>query len=447
VRSAYEGEVRMFPSKVLLLGIVVVCVTVAAMPPVGAQRDEQPKATEIGITADEIRIAIIADVESPIAPGVFKSQVDAIRGYAAYVNKRGGIADRKLVVDFFDSKLSADEARNATIRACTDDFAMVGTAVVFMTNVDDMVQCPDAAGAVTGLPDLNTFSQELVHQCSPVSYSVSPPQLDCATKDQPTKTYRASLGQIRYYVKQHKDLHGICIGPNDLRSTTVTGRVHCAAARKLGVKHDGEGFYGVSARAPQTALTPIVSVAKSSGSTYFNSLLSYAQVISLRKEAKLQGLTSVQVWDCSRSCYNKQFLAAGPDVEGQYVFLNTLPLEEAKRNKALAAYRKAVGPDNADAFGATAWAAAILFHETIDKLVERDGANGITRAKFLEEVARTHAFDADGLLATTDVGGRVPSNCYFLGQVRDGEYVRVNPKKPGTFDCSPKNVAIVQVAD
>jgi ABC-type branched-subunit amino acid transport system substrate-binding protein len=437
----------MVPRRFLLLSALVVCVALLAIPPVGAQRDEQPQATDIGITDDEIRVAVLADVESPLAPGLFQSQVDAVNAYADYINDRDGIAGRKLVVDFFDTKLNGDEARNATIRACSEDFAMVGTAVVFMTNVDDMVQCPDAAEAVTGLPDLNTFSQEVVHQCSPVSYGVSPPQLDCATKDQSTKTYRASMGQIRYYVKQNKELHGVCIGPNDLKSTSITGRVHCAAARKVGVEHDGEGWYGVSARAPQTAMTPIVAAAKSTGATYFNTLLSPNQVISLRKEAKLQGLNSVEVWDCSRSCYSKQFLAAGPDVEDHYVFLNTLPLEEAKHNEALAAYRKAVGPDKADGFGATAWAAAILFHETIDKLVERDGVNGITRERFLEELARTHAFDADGLLATTDVGARVPSDCYYLAQVRDGKYVRVNPKEKGTFACSPKNVITVQVAD
>jgi ABC-type branched-subunit amino acid transport system substrate-binding protein len=433
-------------SKVSLLVAVVTVVALLGATPVGAQGDK-PAATEVGITADEIRVAIVADVDSPLAPGVFQSQVNAMKAYANYVNRRDGIAGRKLVVDFVDSKLNPDAARNATIKACAEDFAMVGTAVVFMTNVDDMVACVDKTGAATGLPDFNTFSQELVHQCSPVSYSVSPPQLDCSTKDQSTKTYRASLGQIRYYLKQHKDLHGICIGPNDLKSTAITGRVHCAAARKLGVKHDGEGFYGVSARAPQTALTPVVGAAKGAGSTYFNTLLSYAQVISLRKEAKLQGLDSVEVWDCSRTCYSKDFLAAGPDVEGHYVFLNTLPLEEAKANKALAAYRKAVGPENADAFGATAWAAAILFHESIDKIVERDGINGLTRKKLLEEVAATHTFNADGMLATTDVGGRVPSNCYFLGQVQDGKYVRVHPKRSGSFDCSPKNVAVVQVAD
>src|SRR4029453_13862028 len=150
----------MIARSAVLVSVAVACVALLAMPPVAAGGEEQPKATEVGITPDEIRVAVVADVESPLAPGIFQSQVDAMKGYARFVNKRGGIAGRRLVVDFFDSKLSADEARNATIRACTDDFAMVGTAVVFMTNADDMVQCPDATGAVTGLPDLNTFSQE-----------------------------------------------------------------------------------------------------------------------------------------------------------------------------------------------------------------------------------------------------------------------------------------------
>jgi len=421
---------------------------VATGLPVAAQDDEEPQATEIGITPDEIRVAVVADVDSPLAPGQFQSQVDAVNGYAEFVNKRGGIAGRKLVVDFIDSKLNPDESRNATIKACAEDFAMVGTAAVFLTNVDDMVECVDMQGNPTGLPDINTFSQEIPHQCSPVSYSVSPPQLDCATKDQPVKTYRASLGQIRWYKKQDKDLHGICVGPNDLKSTSITGRVHCAAAEKLGVKLDGEGFYGISGRAPQTAMTPIVGAAKASNANYFNTLLGFGQVISMRKEAKLQGLNSVEVWDCSRSCYSREFLEqGGPDVEGQYTFLNTLPLEEAKHNKRLRQYINAVGEDKADAFGATAWAAAILFHEAIDQIVERDGINGITRAKLLEELSKVEDFDAGGMLAPTDVGARVPSECYFLGQVQNGEYVRVHPKKPGTFDCHPKNLVTVEIAD
>ena len=64
----------------------------------------------------------------------------------------------------------------------------------------------------------------------------------------------------------------------------------------------------------------------------------------------------VDALDAVASEKNLRPLAGGTDVENQYVFLNTLPLEEANHNKELAAYGKAVGPDNADAFGATALA-------------------------------------------------------------------------------------------
>ena len=181
--------------------------------------------------------------------------------------------------------------------------------------------------------------------------------------------------------------------------------------------------------------------------TYIYSLLADAQAISLRREAKLQGLNSVDVWDCSSACYSSQFLKGGSDVEGEYVPLTTLPLAEAKSNKALAAYVKAVGRSKASGFGALAWVAGILFHETIDRIVASDGVNGITRENLLQELATTHDFDAKGMLGATDIGARRPSQCYDLLQVKSSKFVRVHPKKKGTFDCSPKNVAVVKLTD
>jgi ABC-type branched-subunit amino acid transport system substrate-binding protein len=431
-----------------LLSVVVLLAVVALVAwPAGAQSGDAPAAGEVGITKDKIRVAVIADVDSPLAPGVFKGQVDGMKAYARYVNAHGGIAGRKLVVDFIDSHLSADEARDATIKACSDDFAMVGTAVVFMNNVDDMVGCKDSAGVASGLPDINTFSGEIAQQCSPVSYSVSPGELDCSTKNATTKTYRVSFGQIRYYLSRHKGLHGICIIPSDLKAAETTGRGQCAAVKELGVKLDGPGYYDVSATVPQSGLTSIIGAAKADGSTYVSTLSSAGQAISVRKEAKLQGLNTVKVWDCSRACYTNEFLAGGADVEGEYAYLNTLPLDEAKNNTALKSYLKYVGKHNANAFGETAWAAAMLFRQTIDKIVARDGINGITRARFLAELAKTQNFNAGGMLASTDVGERAPSDCYALVQVQGNKFVRVNPKKPGTFTCNAKNIATVKLGE
>ena len=59
------------------------------------------------------------------------------------------------MVDFYDSKLDANETRNATITACQNDLAMVGGLVLFLTNVDDIVNCSGpGAGRSTGLTDM-----------------------------------------------------------------------------------------------------------------------------------------------------------------------------------------------------------------------------------------------------------------------------------------------------
>ena len=65
-----------------------------------------------------------------------------MQGFAKYINGEGGLAGRKVVVDFIDSKLNGDETRNAIIKACQNDFAIVGTGALFMNNVDDLVSCP-----------------------------------------------------------------------------------------------------------------------------------------------------------------------------------------------------------------------------------------------------------------------------------------------------------------
>ena len=50
---------------------------VAVVPATAAK--ETPKATEIGVTADTIRIAVVADVDNPFSPGLFQGVVDGVQ--------------------------------------------------------------------------------------------------------------------------------------------------------------------------------------------------------------------------------------------------------------------------------------------------------------------------------------------------------------------------------
>jgi Periplasmic binding protein len=402
---------------------------------------DEPEATEVGITDSEIRIAVIADDENSLRPGIFHAAPVAVEAFAKYVNANGGLAGRKLVVDFIDSHLSPDDVRTAIIKACAEDFAMIGTTALFLNNVDDMVACTDKEGTATGLPDIPAFATEIVHQCSPVSYAITPSFLDCSTKDSAPQTWSWNAGRVRYEQKKFGEkLHGAYVFSNDLRASTIAGLTIGRAVQAAGVKSDGE--FGVSARATQSTFTPIVQQMKDASSNFVQVIAPGDAAVALRKEAKLQGIDPNDVvWDCGSQCYSPEFLEqGGADVEGTYAGLNQLPFEEAKHNKTLAAYVKSAGKENINGFGSYAWIASVLFRDTVNAIVEKSGVNGVTRQAFLDQLAATKKFNAGGMTGTVNIGDRVPTPCYMLLQVKNGKYVRVHPTKPATFDCAKKNL-------
>ena len=431
---------------IVLLAVVVVgssLVPVAA----GAQGSggkEALEASEVGITATEIRIGVLADVDNPFQPGLFEGSPNAVKAWAKWMNKNGGLANRKVVVDFIDTKLNADETRNAIITACSQDFAILGTAALFVNNTDDLVGCEDAAGEATGLPDFPVVTTEPLHQCSPVSHPINPPTLDCATRDDHPQTYRAGTAATNYYLKRFGKLHGTFIYPSDLLAAKNSQVPLFTAEQEAGIAADVDA--DVSARAPQSIYTPIIQQMKDAGSTYGRSGLGSDSTLALRKEAKIQGLTGVNVWDCAVQCYNTDFVEqGGADIEDQFVYLGFVPFEEAKSNKMMSNFLKFTGREQADGFGAQAWASAIYFRDIVEQIVETDGANGVTRAAVLAGADAINDFTAEGMIAPTDVGDRVATKCFALLQVKSSKFVRVHPKKKGTFDCTSADVATLEL--
>jgi hypothetical protein len=404
--------------------------------------NEAPKASEVGVTADTIRIAVIADVNTALAPGLFKGSELAVEGFGKYINKKGGLAKRKVQVDFIDSKLSADESRNAIIQACQNDFAIVGTTALFLNNVDDMVNCKDLSGKQTGLPDIPELTTDVSQQKSPVSFPIIAPTRDWANPS--PEIYRERVGHILWFKKNvTKDLHGVFLIPGDLKSTQITTISGWKAYQKVGVGNDGE--YTISGLDPQDKYLPYVQTLKSKNSTFARSGSNDVSMAYFRKEAATQGVTSVKVWSCSLACYSQKFLqTAGAAAEGQYIETYFVPFEEASKSPPVKAFVNTVGASNADGFGAQAWIAALFFQDVVNKVVKADGVNGLTRANFLATAKDEHSFTAQGMIGPTDIGGKVPSGCFALLQLKGGKWKRVYPTKVATFDCNKKNIQPVQ---
>jgi ABC-type branched-subunit amino acid transport system substrate-binding protein len=380
---------------------------------------------------------VVADVDNPIAPNVFKGVVDGAQAGAKFVNANGGVAGRQLKVDFIDSKLNPNEVRNAIITACGQDVAMVGTATALFSGLDDLVGCKDKAGVATGLPDIGAIVLGTPQACAPVSFPVTPSLIDCSTVGQNPQTYRGNQGPFKYLAKKNPKLNGPFLkttdSPDAERSTDVLSK----AAQKAGI--DVTGMPALSNRDTQSAFTTIVSKMKQDGSNWSDNGLAAPGAVLLRQEAAVQGLTDPKiVWQCTSACYDeKQMAAAGSAMDREYMDLGFLPFTEAKANKTLAGFMKYVGKDNANAFAVYGFEAVLAFREAATTAAK--SAAGLTRASLLTALKNFTSFDAGGMVGTVNIGGKVPSSCFVLIQWNQNKFNRAYPTKAGTFDCTTSN--------
>jgi hypothetical protein len=365
-----------------------------------------------------------------------------VKAWAKWKNDNGGLACREVVVRSADSKLSPDDAKNGIAAACGDSFAMVGTTALFLNDMTGAENCKDKAGAATGLPDLSVVQTNPQEQCSPVSYNVLPAGSSCPYSGEGERTFRVASTQYDYYLKKYPEegeLHGVWIIPADLASTIASSMPGFRVSQQLGIELDAE--FGASGLSVQSAYTPFAQAIKQHESTYARVGLDYKGTVFMRKEAQVQGVDTVKVWDCSTQCYDQRLLSeGGAAVEDQYVWINYLPFEDRDESPAIDAMLDNF--PNADGFGALAWASGELFARAVNDVVASDGPNALTRANLLEAISNIHDFDAGGFMPETDIGNRVGSPCLVAMQVQNGEFVRVNPTEPGEFDCSGKAIEI-----
>jgi hypothetical protein len=96
----------------------------------GVCSEGEPGATtEVGLTADEIRLGTVTDKGSAERPGLTQEMHDTAVAFAAWCNEHGGIGGRQVVIDDLDAKLF--EYGQRVGEACQQDFALVGGGAVF----------------------------------------------------------------------------------------------------------------------------------------------------------------------------------------------------------------------------------------------------------------------------------------------------------------------------
>jgi ABC-type branched-subunit amino acid transport system substrate-binding protein len=401
--------------------------------------------TDVGLTSKEIRIGIIADVNTSVQPGLFQKNVDAVKAWASLVNAQGGLAGRQVVVDFCDGKLDPNATTNCVIQACQNDFALVGTAANALTDLSDLDGCKNAQGKAIGIPDLAAFAFPPL-ACDKVTYMIAGYGPYCSTASSNPQTYTQNIGDFVYYASHFSNLHGIWIYNGDVPTVRIASLPGFTAAANLGIKKDGQGFYTSSGAAPQSALTPLVQVMRQGQATFGYGGATPANTILLRKEAQLQGLTSVKVWACNQGCYDASFLQAGGSaVDGEYASTSYLPFyTEWQDNPALKALvNKMGGVSSINGNALSSYIMAILFQDAVSKATANGGT--LDRQTLFAALSKETSFDADGIIGATNIAARTPSACIVISQVRSGQFARVYPAKADTFDCNPANLATIKM--
>jgi hypothetical protein len=405
------------------------------------------EATDTGVTADTITVVTMADVESPLAPGLFKGAWDGAQAWADHINAAGGLGCRQIELIQWDAMLNGNETINGFLKGCESALAMVGTTVLFSSNVEDQQTCPDAAGNPIGIPDFAYLVTEPPHQCSANSFTLQRPGASCPYESG-VRDFNVAIGAAKYLSENTNggDARGIFLVPADLPSTIASSMPVIRGIEAAGVVNDGE--FGVSGRQTQPEYAPIVQALQAAGSNFVYNGSDDQAMLKLRLEAEAQGVDPTTVtWMCSLSCYTPEFLdQGGESVEGTYVWMPFLPFTEADANPELSDFMAAIGQDFPASWGAGAWASGVLFEQVINDVVAESGPNGLTRQAVLDKARTITEFSANGMWGDTDFSTTLTqSNCFVVLQVQGGEFVRVFPEASGERQCDPTNLTSLSI--
>jgi ABC-type branched-subunit amino acid transport system substrate-binding protein len=392
----------------------------------------EPEATEIGVTAEEITVTVMADTGSQAIPGMANGSVEAVEAWADLVNEQGGLACRQVEVRTHDSKINPDESRNGYVDGCQSSLAMVGTFALAVVDASPLAQCDDQAGEPTGLPEVTAVTQNVLHFCNPTTYAVGGQGQPCPPVEGRREfQVAAELGKYMSSALGD-DAHGVYLVANTSPSTVASVMPQIRSLQDAGLAADAEA--GAAGNDPQSHYTPYATTLADEGSNFVYNTATFPSFLQFRNEAAAQGDDSVEMWMCISTCYDPAFIDAGRDLAvGTQVVLSHLPFEEAGANEEMQTFVDRV--DTHNTFSMQSWLAARLFETAVRQVAETEGPNGLTRASLLEALDGVRGFDAGGLIGPVTPSERLPPACIVIVEATEDGFERVFPEEGGELSC------------
>ena len=389
--------------------------------------DPAPGVKIPGLTAETLRVAVIADAETGgVADDRSRSVHGAMQAWAEAVNAAGGLAGRTVEVVALDAGLFGHEATLA--EACAGDiFALVGSDALFDDEGVELLAEPGC-----DLVDFPARVHSPLRAAAPRTFQAVPMSNEVV-----------EVGALRWVAdRQPVRIRSTATFFMDFPVTVIATERLVEAARSLGFKlvYDPSVAIGDSFDPfVRDMIDARVHHLLWEGDTH--------RLVDLLASASAAGL-AVGV-NCGSACHSALFLSsAGETADGVLIWSRFLPLREEVNSPELAAYRQwlaVVDPEAIpDLQGVAAWAAGRLFEEAVRRAIgagtPEEDPGALSQATVAAAASRIVNWHGHGLHGASNPGPGDPTPCGVVMGVSGGKLFRFHPIEPGTFDCSPENL-------
>jgi len=354
-----------------------------------------------GITKTQVKIGTVATLSA----GLFKGAVVGTQAYADYINSKGGINGRKVVVTSSDDQFSGATNKQATQAAVNSDFATVGNF-----SLEDSYGGKVFA-ANPGIPDVSVVLDPTTNKLPNV---YSPVPLNDGWEE----------GAMKYFaVKYPNTLHHAASMVAGLPSGEATWAGEKYVLEKVGFKVVYEPTYTVTT----TDFTPYVVSMKNMGvKILFVDQMAESYASALLKALSQQNFHPVVV--LGAATYTDTLVADSggqANVNGDQ-FQQNASLYLGGDSASIPAVSTFLHWVNVaspgfkpDLYAMYAWISGELFGQAL-----KNAGSNPSRGSLLQALSKITTFDANHLIAPNNPAAKTIGNCYLIGKVANGQFVR-----------------------
>jgi ABC-type branched-subunit amino acid transport system substrate-binding protein len=402
----------------VVLGATVLAV--ALVVPAVSAAEEFPEVDQPGVTAEQIKVGGVTTSSNDPTGGRLGTAFDGVEAYFDYINSKGGVYGRELVLDSKrDDGLANNRSEVQALLTRDDVFAALPIAVQLYTGAGLL--------ADEGIPtygwDINEEWGSENHKPGPENFFTNVGGyicFTCATAGPqswlPKKLDRRRIGTLAFNVSQST---ACAEGLEASLEKYKTGKI---------VFMDKSLSFGTPDYSAQVAqmkdkdVNLVITCIDGNGAA------------TLAREMKKQGLEAPQILPNS---YNRELVKKNADVlEGSYLFTTFAPLETKPAPPGLERYKKWIKKSG----GATT-ENSLMGWINADEFVTGLKAAGpnFTRQKVVDATNALKGYTAAGLVPPLDwrTAHTDQIDCYAVLKVVDGKFKPVYGKKGKPFLCFP----------